>query len=160
MLVSVFVAAFCHEMGHLAAIRWAGGRVTGLSLSPCGITLRREGVTSYGADAFIALAGPFANLFFFLLFRQSAYRLFAGTNLSLALINLCPVATLDGGQTLFALLAPRWGTQRTERFLRRISFVTLFALWFVSVFLLIYPGESLSLFFLSLWLFASLFLHG
>ena len=160
MLSAIFLAALCHECGHLILIYALGGRVGGLAFSPCGLTLRVSGTVSYRKEIAIASAGPAVNGLLFLFFTLTHRApLFAEANLALGLFNLCPVASLDGGRILYALLAPRLGPDRAFRRLRALSFLTLLLLWAVSVFFLIEADESLSLFFLSVWLFASLFVE-
>ncbi|MCK5717658.1 MAG: site-2 protease family protein [Thiomargarita sp.] len=77
--------------------------------------------------AFVALAGPFANLLmaiFWLIITKigwvmvesmpfTAFLIFVGTaglfiNIVLMLLNLLPILPLDGGRILYSLLPPRW----------------------------------------------------
>ena len=162
MLVSLLIAVFIHEAGHILAAHCVGVRLdrlrptaTGLRLIPsCGA------FPSYRAERTVALGGPLANLLsaplFFVLFPASSpLGELAPLSLYLGLRNLLPIRAFDGGRALFCWLCSRraWLPDRAERVLSTLSAVVLLLLWTVAVYLLLRCGSALSLYLFCLQLF-------
>lgn len=101
------LAALCHEMGHLAALRLAGATVEGISFTGVGVEIRADTrYLPYGKDILCTIAGPAVNLALALILsRVSGDYLFAGANLLQGLFNLLPVPGLDGARALYLLLS-------------------------------------------------------
>ncbi len=156
------LAALCHELGHVLALRLTGRRITYLRIYPFGFDLRTEGMGSYRADLLVHGGGILCNLLLCLLFaphlEYTGAAVFFTSNLLLALLNLCPVETLDGGAILSALLGLFLPPQRAYGILRKVSFVSLLLLWLFATYLLFFTCTDLSLFSMTLYLFACLFL--
>ncbi len=112
------LACAAHEAGHLLAIRLLGGWAVCLRLTCVGAELRLSpaGPKGRGFRFWTALAGPAVNLLLAPAAARMGAALFAGVNLSLGCFNLLPIAGLDGGRAVAALLEGRWGW-RTGRFL-------------------------------------------
>lgn len=102
-LLAAVTAALFHELCHLAAVRLAGGRVTGLTIGPGGAVM--EGQLPPGVGAGLAiLAGPAGSLALLALCHVCPrIALCAGIQ---GLFNLLPLPWLDGGRAL------RWGMER------------------------------------------------
>lgn len=102
-LLAAVTAALFHELCHLAAVRLAGGRVTGLTIGPGGAVM--EGQLPPGVGAGLAiLAGPAGSLTLLALCHVCPrIALCAGIQ---GLFNLLPLPWLDGGRAL------RWGMER------------------------------------------------
>ena len=117
LIGALCAAVAAHEGGHLLLIRLWGGRVEQLTLGLGGMDIRYTCPrASYPKDAWIALAGPGANLLCCLLCAAPAQRLeseglylFLGCSGLLCLFNLLPALPLDGGVCLRALLLCRVG---------------------------------------------------
>lgn len=107
VLPLVLLAAVCHELGHLAALRLAGAKVEFFRLTAFGADIRADTrYMPYGRELLCTLAGPGANLCLALLFaRVTGDYLLAGANLLLGGFNLLPVPSLDGGQALHILVS-------------------------------------------------------
>ncbi len=133
------VPALFHEAGHLLAARLQKRRLEGVEFGAGGVCFSFSSpLQSYASDAVLALAGPFFNfalcaaLIPVLRARPSEplfFLFFAG--LHLALFNLLPAPSLDGGKALYALLCRRLSPERAESVLRaagRLSAALLFAL--------------------------------
>lgn len=106
------LAAGLHELGHFAAARALGGRVSCLRLTVTGGNMELDGRRSltYAGELCAILAGPAANLVLALLAARLGERwgpgyLLAGLSLSLGWFNLLPVYPLDGGRALALILS-------------------------------------------------------
>ena len=116
LLSALLLAAALHELGHLAALRHFGGRISHLTVSPFGaeLTIADSARLSYGAEMIATLAGPAVNLLLavglgLLGSRWELAYVFAGAQLVLGLFNLIPARPLDGGRLLWLLTA--WFTE-------------------------------------------------
>lgn len=111
LLPAALCAASAHELGHLAAVYAAGGKVSRLRLSAAGAELRLEGTLSYVRELLCALAGPLVNLMLALGAARIGAEVFAGLNLVLGLFNLLPLSALDGGKVLGCIAALVFGAE-------------------------------------------------
>lgn len=123
------LACAVHEGGHIWAIRSLGGGVESLRLTGLGAVLipRQDRVFTYGEECRIALAGPAASLLLALL-AAPALQTLAGVSLALGLFNLLPLAPLDGGRVLGAVMSRLAGSERGEGLCCLVSRVTALAL--------------------------------
>lgn len=129
-----FASILGHELGHAAAARRHGVEVDGITLWVLGgiAKLRRQAPTPR-AEFDIAFAGPAASLALGVMFvgfalgidrwstwglAASAASLLAVMNIFLGVSNLFPIAPLDGGRVLTALL---WHTSNDAERARLIS---------------------------------------
>ncbi len=151
-----------HELGHYIAIRRLRTHIDHFSITPGEARLAlSSGLLSYRKEALVALAGPAFNLVTAALGRLFGGRLFSGdplsffitVSLALALINLLPIGTLDGGRIVRCLLISRFEPRITDTVCRLLSLLSLFCLWCLSVYALMRTGDSLSLFLFSVSLF-------
>ena len=162
-LVIILLATFLHELGHLVAAATLGIGIKRIRIDIFGAIIESEQLScSYIKEAVLALSGPFANLLtaiIFILFQfPFDVRLFTAASLLFAFINLLPARGFDGGRALSCLLLCRLSPSLTSRFISVTSFLSVFALWSVSVYFIIRTGAYLSLFVFSSVLFARLFL--
>ena len=118
LLPAALCAAVAHELGHLAAIWAAGGRVNRLRLTAAGAELRLEGTLSYGRELLCVLAGPMVNLVFALAASRLGAVVFGGLNLALGCFNLLPLSALDGGKALGCGVSVLFGPQVARSLLR------------------------------------------
>ena len=96
-LVGVLLAALIHELGHLLALKMAGGRV--LSIRLCSFGARIEAAPmSPGRAALCALAGPAAGAL--TIFAYKFFPELALAGLVQTVFNLLPVYPLDGGRAV------------------------------------------------------------
>ena len=162
--LAALLAAALHELGHIGAARACRVRFSALKLNIFGASLSSNGeIPSYRQEIIIAACGPAANLLcaaLGALFARDGKlaETFVSASLMLALINLLPIYELDGGRILFSTLALKtsYGVARTV--VKICSFVLIFALWTLSVYLLLRLGASLSLFVFSAYLFCRIFI--
>lgn len=140
----VLSAALIHELGHLAALRLAGGRVTALRLSVFGAELAADGAgLSYGKELAAVLAGPLANLLAGLILARLGCPAAAGAHLVLCAFNLLPVRPLDGGRALYLLAAWIAGPAAGEALCRWVGGCAALALATALIWLVVRSGGSL-----------------
>lgn len=158
----MLMSAAFHETGHLIALRMAGVRVETLVLGLFGGTLVLEKkLISYGKEALVALSGPAVNLIasalLFLLIRRgfNADLFFLLlSNLAYGSFNLLPIASLDGGVALRALIARKKELYLADRTVSVLSRGTLFLLAVFSFYLVSLSAFNLSLLVVTLLFYA------
>ena len=163
-LVTVtLLAAFLHECGHILAARVMKIPFRKMRIDFTGARLEIGGrMLSYREEWLLAIAGPFASLFFAafgaILWNISQLAVyFSCASLLLGLLNLLPIRTFDGGRMLESALLGLCGERVAYRILNVSSFLFLFLLWATSVYFLLRAGDGISLFFFSVSLFWHLF---
>ena len=122
-LPPVLLAAACHELGHLSALRLAGARVERLRLNAFGAEIRADTRRlSYPREIACTLAGPAVNLVLALLLaRATLHFTAAGANLVLGCFNLLPIPALDGGRALHLLVSWLWEPLTADAVSRRVG---------------------------------------
>ena len=126
----VMLAAVCHELGHLAALRLMGARVERLRLTAFGAELKADTrFLPYGREILCTLAGPAVNLLLALLLaRVSGDYLLAGANLIQGCFNLLPLPELDGGRVLYLLVSWLTDPAAADTVCGRVGIVVSFLL--------------------------------
>lgn len=159
---ATLLAATWHECGHLLAARVLGVRLRLLELDIPGARLYPAGpLPSYGAEGWLAAAGPAASFLLALCIyplNGSFFAALLASTLSLGLFNLLPISGFDGGRVLAAVVAPRLGERTAARVASIASYLSVFFLFSLSATLLLRYGENLSLAVLCASLFARIFL--
>lgn len=157
-------AAFCHEMGHLVSMHFLGIPVKEFRFTPFGVAMvRKENrQVGYMQDALVSASGPLTNLFLCVLcwMGGAGHTLFFQGNLLLALMNLLPVESFDGGQLLFSLLSSRFGVERAGRFVQWVSFFILIPLAACSFLILFRSRYNISLLLVTFYLAGLLLKQG
>ena len=161
--LGLFAAALVHEVGHLVCLKASGATVYGVTILPFGAVIRTDAERlPYRKEALVALSGPLAGLsaallsgVLFLWLRDRATLFFAVTNLTLSLINLVPVRTLDGGRALEALAFSRLPYEKAECLTENVSYGAFVLLTLASLGLLALTGCNFSLILFCVCLFVS-----
>lgn len=159
--------AIIHELGHVACAKLRRVRLESLDIGIFGARINLDpAIYSYSDEIAVCIGGPLVNLIsadilaiiarLFDIESEGVY-FFIFASLSLALINLLPIKSFDGGRILQALLAKRYSLDTAERIVAVSSFVSLFLLWTLSLYLLLRTSASLSLFIFSVSVFATIF---
>lgn len=154
------LSAFFHEMGHYVAAQLAGVAVERITVYPFGADMVLSSpLRSYKKDIMIAAAGAGVNLLLACGTRMAGGdSFFVACNLGLAVMNLLPIRGLDGGVILSALCSRIFSPWCAERAIKATSFLCLFFLWIVAVYLLLVLQGDPSLFVIVCALFVSAFL--
>lgn len=161
-------AAIIHEIGHVAASFLLKMKLKNFSLklfsAKLGVALPLH---SYKKELLLALSGPLANIVSGItaihIYRHiycNEYVMFViVASFFLAILNLLPIRSFDGGRIFICTLAPHFNIYKIEYVLEILSFSFILLLWIVSVYLMLKIGSSLTLFVFSSALFAELFLN-
>lgn len=151
LLPTALCAATAHELGHLAAIRVAGGRVSCLRLTAAGAELRLLGTLSYGGELLCALSGPAVNILLAFTAARVEAVVFAGLNLALGCFNLLPLSALDGGKVLCCGVSMLFGPQAAQNLLWWTDRVTTVLLLLCGGWVL-WAGGNVTLLVVAAWL--------
>ncbi len=163
--IAALLAAAIHELGHILAAKLSKVSLHEMKLGIFGASLSLSDTTlSYKKESFIALSGPLANIacvvlsLLFFETENAFLELFISASLFLGTLNLLPILDFDGGRILFCLLSYKFSLYTAQLVLKILSFILIFTLWMLSVYLLLKLSSTLSLFIFSLSLFAKLFI--
>ena len=163
--LAALLAAFLHELGHIIAAKIYNIELGELRLGIFGASLTsRVMLCSYKKEILLCLAGPLVNLISVLMLfpfcknYDGFFALFIRASLFLGLLNLLPIYEFDGGRILFCLLSLRLSLKTVTLIIKISSFILIFILWSLSVYLLLRLSSSVSLFIFSLALFSKIFL--
>jgi len=154
----ILFSVLFHELCHILVMRFLKIRISSLTLLPLGIDIKSRGETAgYKKQIAVSLAGALGNLFLFFIFKSS-HSFFAYTNLLYALFNLLPIKGLDGGEVLLGFFCLFLEADKSENILKAVSFVFCVILWVIGVYILFILNGNISIFALSVFLFASIFI--
>ena len=162
-------AAALHELGHILAASARGVKLKNFDIGIFGARLTMsDGIYSYIDEIMICAAGPLVNLILagvgiyickIYCFDNELFDLLVASSLCLGIVNLLPIKSFDGGRILSSALSVSLDADRADKILSLLSFLSLFVLWCISLYLLLRTSASLSLFVFSVSLFASIFVE-
>ena len=158
-------AILIHEMGHVCFARLCDISCKGFSLTPFEARIRLTGAISYEKEILICLGGPLFNLASAAVVQwivgntvfSPPFSAFSSISAALALLNLLPIESLDGGRVIYCLLSRIGLHEIAAATVKILSFLALFCLWSASVYTLLRCGGNLSLFLFSATLFYRIF---
>lgn len=150
-------ACLLHESAHLLMMRLLSQRPAGLRLSAAGmqLSIRSGMLCPLPALTAILLSGAAANFAAALCFFACGDKDSAGANLSLALFNLLPYRSTDGGTLIAALLEHRLIAEHPERVQQIMRLLCIAAALTVSAGLIRMHSRNLSLWSMLLFMTAS-----
>ncbi len=153
------LASFLHEAGHALAMLIVRDRPRRVTVGIFGICVERDRgfFLGYRSQAVVSLAGPFVNALCFTLLFRLHQPITAVIHAGLALFNLLPVSSLDGGEALYALLCARMPEEKAERIARAVSLSVIFPLAVVGFWLFLSETHNFSLLVMSGYLLLLLF---
>ena len=154
---AVLSSVILHELGHTLTAEFLGKKPLSVRIMPTGISILLPNASSYPEEFLIACAGPLMNLLYALLCGFLPYGV-GGTvrsvSLLLASVNLLPLAPLDGGKMLSALLSPLFGSEVSERISEFFGLLLLALLWILSLYVFFYSGVNFTLLLFCAYLFS------
>ena len=149
-----------HEAGHMTAALLLGKRITEIRLMPVGINIGLSAASSYREEFLIAAAGPLMNLLYLAaavlwMPAEAAASVFAAS-LSLAVLNLLPLKSMDGGRIADAVFSRLFGVEVSGRILYVTTCACLSVLWMLSLYVFFYSGVNFTLLVFCAYLFSYL----
>ncbi|HAN21746.1 MAG: hypothetical protein A2Y15_00420 [Clostridiales bacterium GWF2_36_10] len=158
-------AAILHEFGHYLFIRLCGAKITRLDIEVLGaLIVYANGSTNLNADIAIAMGGILVNItaamvgiICFTFFYNIYLLIFIASNLALAFVNLLPVASLDGGRALNALLIKKYDIDIAERISYKMSVFGKLILISISGILVVLSGFNTAMIILFLLNFVQIY---
>lgn len=154
------VSSLLHELGHALAMLIVHDRPRRVTMSIFGICVERDPSVylGYGSAALVSLSGPLVNVICFTLLWQLGQDTAAAIHAGLALFNLLPVSSLDGGEALYTLLCLRMSEDKASRVMCAVSVLVIFPLAVVGFWLLLLDNRNFTLLVMSGYLILLLFL--
>jgi len=159
----VLTALFLHEMAHVLAVNYLGGKVEKVGLFPLGFAARFRGLERLrGWERYVIYAaGSVANLIIagwtFAVSHLSYFRLpwleeFAFYSLILCIFNLLPILPLDGGRIFHQFLSNRIGIIRANRFMLKFGAAAVYLFFVLGFVQTIFFPFNISLLLAALYL--------
>ena len=162
-IISTLLLVFCvlcHEAGHIIAAYILGVKIKSVRFNLFGARIELgSSLESYITELLIALSGPAASITLGtlgIIFCDGEIKLFTCINFALALVNLLPISTLDGGRIISSFASHFLGAATSDKLIRFTSAFVIVILWGISVFLWFSFEKNISLFIFCLYLFYSL----
>ena len=145
-----------HEVGHALMMLAVRDRPCRVTVGIFGIRIERspDRLLSYRSAYLVALGGPLINLVCAVCFFGSTS---AVIHMVLAICNLLPVKSLDGGEALYAALCAVYPEERASRIVNTTSYVILAIMALFGVVVWWISSYNFTLLLLSLYLFILLF---
>ena len=156
----ILISAAIHECGHIAAMMICGVKVERITVYPFGLDIRvKQRMISYKQELLIKSAGILVNITAVLCCLPFNALFFLFANITLALLNIMPITSLDGGDILEIILSMFLDPTCVSEIMKTISFVVILLLWLIAVYVLFYTNYNFSLFIICVYLFVSIFLN-
>lgn len=152
-----FLCAILHECGHIIAMRCFGIVPKSITLRLFDIVIKADSDKAFLPDLLITLGGPMMNILLsvtaFFICKPLCY-----VNLYIAVFNLLPIDTFDGGRALSLILSRKFSIKSVRIVLKILTFTFLVPIFLLGIQVLLYSKYNYSLLLISLYLLAILFL--
>ena len=160
------VLAFCyiiHEAGHIFFAKIQKVPLKKLKIGSFRLSISYDcSAVSYQRELLVCAGGVIFNLLSVLIgallwrFNSDALSFFVVCSLSLAIKNIYPISTLDGGRIFRCLFLIIFDEERAQIACKWLSFVSAFVLWLCAVYAQMIFNSNISLFFISIFLLVEL----
>lgn len=153
------LAALIHELGHFVMMAAVGEHPARIVFGVFGVRVERstDVTVGYRKAAAVSLAGPLANLLCAVFLHLSgANVLNTAVHGLVGCFHLLPIASLDGGEALYALLCLRLNAQTAYRVMHTVSWMVLLPITVLGVAVFVSDGYNLSLLILCTYLISLL----
>ena len=161
-----FVLALCyiiHEAGHIFFAKIQKIPVKKLRVGSFRLSISYDCSTvSYEKELLVCAGGVIFNLLCVIIgallwrFNSDSLSFFVVCSLCLAMMNIYPISTLDGGRIFRCLFLIIFEEERAEKACKWLSFVSAFILWLCAVYVQMIFNSNISLFFISIFLLVEL----
>lgn len=165
---AIMIFAIIHELGHLIVGLILGMKPDKLDIMPYGASISfklspndynikiKKGNKLEIKKIIIALAGPITNVILIIIALNINMTIFYKliiiySNLLLIIFNLLPIYPLDGGRILKSLLHILFGKVKAEKYINRISFITVVIITLISSIVIFYL-ENIAIFIIVVFL--------
>lgn len=152
-------AMLCHEFGHIIAMRILKVGIRSVEITPFGAEIKsipKGGMTLF-EEILIFSSGATANIICAAVALPLQFYFFSLCSIALAVINLLPISSLDGG-CIFEAIVVRLFPISAYRITSAVSAVFIFIVWLAATYLMLLAGGNISLFIFCIYMFISLFL--
>ncbi|MGN1116074.1 MAG: site-2 protease family protein, partial [Candidatus Ornithomonoglobus sp.] len=158
VLAVTYAVMAVHECAHLAAAVCIGLRPESMTFSPFGVHLELKNrlVRSLADEIIVYSAGPLVNAVLALAALYAGNEELYRINTALLVMNLLPVAPLDGGIILKRVLSYRYGAVISRRIMKVSAMILSAALMCTAIIGLCYGIINLSAFIMALFLLGNL----
>ena len=162
-----FPALLCsvaiHESGHIFMAKFRRIDLKELRVGIFGASLTTEHTMfSYFDEVLLCLGGPLFNYASALIWttatRCPPSSFFVASSLGLGTLNMLPIKGFDGGRIATAVLSSIISFEKANAIIKFLSFVFIFSLWCLSLYLLMKTGASMTVFVFSVSMFVKIFI--
>lgn len=157
-LCPAMLFSLLHECGHFFALAVFKERGSCLKIGFFGGEIIRRGFCgeNYLKEAIINASGPLFNVAAAILCFFAGRKNFCGINLAIALFNLLPIESLDGGKMLCALLCIKKDRLFSETVVTVVSYCVCVPMIIISFVLLFNNAGNVQLCFVSVYILLGL----
>ncbi len=161
------ISAICHEMGHILAMRILNTKTDNIKLSLFDININDKDKfkRTLPSELFVIMAGIIVNI----IICVSSYAVYKSTDIKeflilstangvLAIFNMLPVDSLDGGNAIFLILIKFTSAKTAQKTLEIISFIVLLPLAVIGFIILLESKYNFTLLFTSVYLMSIIIL--
>lgn len=158
VLAVTYAVMAAHEFAHLTAALCIGLRPESMTFSPFGVHLELKNriVRSLTDEVIVYAAGPLVNALLALAALYIGCGELYRINTALLIMNLLPVAPLDGGIILKRILSCKYGTEASRRIMKVSAAILSSAMLCTAAVSLYYGIINLSAFIMALFLLGNL----
>lgn len=155
-------AVVLHEISHLITMCLVHCNPKEIKLIPASVQIVREITVKPAFEVAISFSGPLMNLCMFMLFYifyliwgNMQVLNFAAINLVLAVFNLLPVKSLDGGVIIYKLLSVKMPHNRAMLTVDILTVLTAVAFLVLGICIVFRGGANFSLIIMAIYLLLS-----
>lgn len=161
LAVYFMLPVIIHETGHIVAIAVCRVEIESIRFTAFGIDIKKKQQPGLmpGVELAVLFAGALANLAaaagtYFFAAESMRSMLFVSVNIAVAIFNLLPIGSLDGGG-IARVISEYYFKPRTAFVLSRLfSFIALVPLFAAAIFLILTPERNFTLLLICAYLLA------
>lgn len=159
----LIISYIIHELGHLICAKICGVGMSKFKVGSFHLSISYDcSSVSYQRELLVCAGGVLFNFtvaflsFLLGVTKNETSYFFITCNLSLAIMNLYPISTLDGGGIVKCVTMLVFSESIAMKISKAVSFVAVFILWLCAVYLQLVFNSNISLFFISVFLLIEL----